>query len=364
MKRRESMGLGYVAAMARPLDWSRLEAALLARLADGPAGAPELQKDLEISQPSLSRLIAKVGRPIVAFGNARLRRYALRQLTPPLPLPVYEVTAYGEIREAFGLEAVAPTGLVVTGARRIHAGIYDELPWFLDVVRPTGFLARFAGVPQWTDDAVLEEAIGHPDLPGSWLFGRYAAENRAAYFDDPPHRVTAEAALTYAHWADHPPVTVGWVAGEQPQFLAIRDDVPVIVKFSPPRGDPASDGIADRLVAEHLALTTLAEAGHPAPPTRLLQANGRVFLEVERFDRTRHGGRRGFVTLRALHLEHVEEEPTRPSATSERLLDRRLIDETIPIAEVAMQLGFTEATNFTKWFRRAAHTTPKAFRQL
>ncbi|MEM6929046.1 MAG: hypothetical protein AAF602_19060, partial [Myxococcota bacterium] len=133
---------------------------------------------------------------------------------------------------------------------------------------------------------------------------------------------------TYAAWAQHAPVTVGWVTGEHPQFLALRDDVPVVVRFSPPRGEPAGDRVADRLVAEHLALTTLAEAGHPAAPTRLLEADGRVFLEVERFDRTRHGGRRGFVTLRALHHEHVEDEPTRPSATSGRLLDLRVIDET------------------------------------
>lgn len=42
---------------------------------------------------------------------------------------------------------------------------------------------------------------------------------------------------------------------------------------------------------------------------------------------------------------------------------RLLAHSTASVAEVAYQLGFSEATNFVKFFRRNAGVTPKDFRQ-
>lgn len=42
---------------------------------------------------------------------------------------------------------------------------------------------------------------------------------------------------------------------------------------------------------------------------------------------------------------------------------RRLAHSSASVAEIAHQLGFSEATNFVKFFRRYAHTTPLDFRQ-
>jgi AraC-like DNA-binding protein len=42
---------------------------------------------------------------------------------------------------------------------------------------------------------------------------------------------------------------------------------------------------------------------------------------------------------------------------------RLLAHSTASVAAVAHQLGFSEATNFVKFFRRNAGVTPKAFRQ-
>ncbi len=93
--------------------------------------------------------------------------------------------------------------------------------------------------------------------------------------------------------------------GEQPKFLVtLRDDSggfqPVLVKFSAPMDQPTGRRWADLLLCEFHAHQVLAEAGLSNPGARLLDANGRRFLEIPRFDRVGAGGRRGVVTLEAL----------------------------------------------------------------
>jgi AraC-like DNA-binding protein len=41
---------------------------------------------------------------------------------------------------------------------------------------------------------------------------------------------------------------------------------------------------------------------------------------------------------------------------------RRLAHSTTPVARISDDLGFSEATNFVKFFRRETRTTPRAFR--
>jgi hypothetical protein len=59
------------------------------------------------------------------------------------------------------------------------------------------------------------------------------------------------------------------------------------------------------LFAEHAALSLLREQGVPAANSRLLDAGGRLFLEVERFDRCGDLGRRGLLSLAALDDHYV-----------------------------------------------------------
>jgi len=79
----------------------------------------------------------------------------------------------------------------------------------------------------------------------------------------------------------------------------------VIVKFSEREEGPVSERWRDLLLAEHLALETLREAGIPAAKTRILDHGGQRFLEVERFDRTGNLGRRALFSLAALNSEFV-----------------------------------------------------------
>src|SRR5690606_21128255 len=94
--------------------------------------------------------------------------------------------------------------------------------------------------------------------------------------------------------------------GEQPKFLATLQPqgTPMLVKFSPPLGTEVGRRWADLLVCEHLAHGVVAGAGLPAARSGLVITSERMFLEVERFDRTPHG-RQGFVSMRALDMELV-----------------------------------------------------------
>lgn len=98
--------------------------------------------------------------------------------------------------------------------------------------------------------------------------------------------------------------------GEQPKFLATihTDDggyQPVLVKFSAPLEQETGRRWADLLAFEFHAHEVLAAAGLSTSGVRLLDAGGRRFLEVPRFDRSGASGRRGVVSLEALAAASV-----------------------------------------------------------
>jgi hypothetical protein len=220
--------------------------------------------------------------------------------------------------------------------------LHDGLPWFLNDMRPQGFMGRtFAhGHPElqlpgdlrhWSDDHVLKALVlAGDDLPGNLIVGQPAFE-RFQTLGQRLHRVShpehdypllAEQALQ----GTLPGSSAG---GEQPKFcttLARATDVPVIVKFSPAGASPADQRVRDLLVCEHLALATLAQAALPAAQTRIVQATGRVFLEAVRFDRTANG-RVGMVSLLVYDAEYVGQMDNW-SATSQRMAQRQLLTDT------------------------------------
>jgi len=200
-------------------------------------------------------------------------------------------------------------------------GLYPGLPWFLQDLRPRGFLGRLLahrysgelGVPSdprdWSDDdiVVFLSTIGH-DSPGSFVLGRRAlAAAQSAMLDNTgviveQERITAYPTRATATMAGSAPGSSA--AGEQPKFTArVRkaDGTAgcVIVKFNGVGGRPEDQRWSDLLIAEHMANTMLSKAGIPCATTELLQAGGRCFLESSRFDRVGSGGRRGFVSLEA-----------------------------------------------------------------
>ena len=295
--------------MSRHADSIRLQ------LASGPLAARQLLDSMGISQPTLSRALAELGGEIVRLGAARSIQYALRDGLRGLPdVPVYRVDVEGKIRLLGTLVPVRPGGFVMR--QEDGVSLYSEgLPWWLFDMRPAGYLGRAyaarhggaLGLParlvDWSDTHALRALLANgEDRVGNLLLGDVARDRFLAAMLPAPiaEAQKAERYAALAHAA---------ASGEQPKFIACAEtpDGPrhVLVKFSESDAGPVGERWHDLLLAEHLALETLREAGVPAATTRLIDTTDQRFLEVERFDRVGALGRRAVFSLSALDAEFV-----------------------------------------------------------
>ena len=317
--------------MPRPaFDSARLRLLLQAR---GPQPSRALLAALRTSPATLTRAVAQASPAIERLGAARSTRYALRRPVRHFgsAWPVYGLdraarpSVLGELRALHGGFRFLPTDAAIqTWYEPLYPdGVSSGLPFFLQDLRPQGYLGRALaqalssqlGVPPdprlWQDDDVLAFLLtsGH-DGPGDLLLGDRALEQALRAAEAPASDAIDEAdcARRYperAALAAQGVVAGSSAAGEQPKFLATvrrRDGSlrSVLVKFSAATPSPVSERWADLLRAEHLAADTLRTAGIPAAATRLLEAGGRCFLEVERFDRVEARGRCGLLSLEAV----------------------------------------------------------------
>ncbi len=290
---------------------------------DGPLSGPALAAALGVSPATVSRHLANMQPTVLRVGQARATKYAARRGIPPLPgvVPVYELGVSATCKLG-DLQAVQPRGFHFSGSAALD-GFYPDLPWFLNDARPNGFLGRLAprqhphaqlptNILFWSGDHVLRYlhdfgvdiignlVVGDPAfsacLAAALVNPVIASERERSY----PELAAAAAAMG---------VPGSSAGGEQPKFLATRveggEPTCVLVKFSPPNDTPVGRRIGDLLRLEHLALGTVAAAGIPAAVSTLVEAGGRVFLEVERFDRVGATGRRGLVSLATLDDEFV-----------------------------------------------------------
>lgn len=314
----------------------------------GVLSSAELQELLGISQPSVSRALA----PLLASGQvrkvgaARKQRYVLvRQVAGVgTEVALARIDSQGQPSPFGRMLALAGGGFWVDEADGVSEQ-HDGLPWFLDDMRPQGFIGRtfahnhpalqLGGDPrQWSEDDVLRAlTLCGEDQPGNLVVGSASIERFATLSE---RTLRAASAADYPALAQramqgaHPGSSAG---GEQPKFCCNTAGRSVIVKFSPAGDSPAEERIRDLLVCEHLALTTLAKAGVPAARTEVFLAAGRVFLESERFDRTAAlnaqglPGRIGMVSLQVYNAQYVGEIDNW-AATALRLEARGLITAT------------------------------------
>jgi len=306
-------------------DATGLEQRLLVELAlVGQGAAPELARRLGLSQPTFSRLAGKMGERLLVTGNARSTRYAARRTVTDVGdrLPIYAISERGAAKRVAVLHALLPEAWYVEQKdARIDSAFYADLPYFLDPLRPAGFLGRLvpgqhpeleapSDVRSWSGTQVVRYAARFGwNLPGDLIVGDEAFERYVEHAKAPPDVVAPRARghrypeLAAGVLAPTPGSSAG---GEQPKFLVSRPDgVALLVKFSAATANAVGRRTADLLVAEHIAHETLRRHGHPAPQSRLYEARDRMFLEIERFDRTLHGGRRGVISLMTLDAEFV-----------------------------------------------------------
>ena len=312
----------------------------------GVASAVELQAALHVSQPTVSRALAPLiqSGQVIKVGAARQQRYVVPRTVAGVgqSVPVMRVDAHGQ-PSPFARMVLLEGGAVWVDEADGVSQKHDGLPWFLDDMRPQGFMGRtFAYAhPElqlgtdprnWNADDVLRAlALFGDDLPGNLIVGD-AAFARFHTLPERARRATSEA--DYPAFADQAMQgTVGGssAGGEQPKFCTIRGGQHVLVKFSPAGDAPTDQRTRDLLVCEHLALQTLAAAGVPAAETQLFTVAGRVFLESVRFDRPAIDannpqglGRQGMVSLQVYDAEYVGVMDNW-AATAERMQARGLL---------------------------------------
>ena len=319
--------------------------------------ASELADALQVSTPTLHRMLQDVGDRVVVAGRARRTRYALRRsLRGELSdLPLYEVDPTGRAELLCHVTPIFPQGTHadLSGSgwpvpEESITGWWEGLPYPLHDMRPQGYMGRqFAraehrqlAVPEnpqeWSDDDVLHVlARTGADMSGSLILGNAAYEAWLARKVAVPRVLDdKELPAAYAAMAEQSiaaGVPASSAAGEFPKFAALRD-LPdaatphVLVKFSGNDASPPVVRWSDLLVCEHLALECARLLdGVASPPSRVVRHAGRTFLEVERFDRHGLHGRSRLSSLATLNAALIGEATNDWTRLAARMVPMRLV---------------------------------------
>jgi hypothetical protein len=321
-----------------------------------PAG--ELLEALDVSRATLMRAVRAAGPEVVTIGRARRTSYAARRRLRGSadPLSVFQIDEQGRLEQVGHLNLACPDGSVFELNApspwplddSMHDGWFDGLPYFLQDLRPDGFLGRqFARAHgqvlqlgndprQWSDDdALYAISLLGADQSGNFIVGEVALRLWLDQIQQPPacleEAQVLEAYLERAQRAMQDGNVGSSAAGEFPKFTALRtlNGGPnhVLVKFSGSDNSPGTQRWADLLVCEHLAAQTLASVpGLAAEQTSVLQAGNRTFFEAIRFDRHGSRGRSALCSWAALNHGWFGLAGRPWTEGAVRLLERGLID--------------------------------------
>lgn len=307
---------------------------------NGPSASGDLVKHFEISRATLMRRVRELGDTIVTLGKARATILAARR-DQTTDTPLYQVLADGQIRltgQLIPLQDGEHTQWLLRPEESPAAcfegefgnGLYPGWPWFLEDLRPSGFLGRAFGKrmaklfqidakpENWNDLELLTTLTRFgANLQGNFIlddgmalseFQEEKLKIAKGYYRNNVPQVYPELAKQAIDEDDDFGSSAG---GEQPKFTTMvcrrtgETQRSVIVKFSPALESAVGRRWSDLLHAEHLANQTLSGAGFATADTRIFQINARTYLESARFDRVGPSGRRGLVTLRALDAAHL-----------------------------------------------------------
>ncbi|WP_018987037.1 type II toxin-antitoxin system HipA family toxin YjjJ [Methylophilus methylotrophus] len=350
------------------------------RLAD----AATLAKALGVSHPTILRIIQERGNEVIRIGTTKNARYALRRSLRgnPEPIPVYKVDEKGKGSLLAYMHLADPEGAVLDVKGMGWPAPIDGSPWWdglpypLTDMRPQGFLGRSLarqiaktfGVSEnpeeWSDDDVIHVlTIKGNDNQGNLIIGDTAYQDFLHTVIHPVTSITEdELSQQYIELAQTATRFGGGgssAGGEFPKFTAKRmlneaSNPYVIVKFSGADDSPAVRRWSDLLVCEHLALDVIRQSGSLcAPLSRIIQAGGRTFLEVERFDRVGEFGRIGTASLASLDNAYVGMGSGSWIDAAQKLVTERVIPS-----------GLVEDISLMWWFGKLIANTDMHFGNL
>ena len=270
------------------------------------------------SQATLSRALKQLLPQVQALGKGRGSRYGLVRdiMGRAAQQPIYLTdengysSQWGRLTFVEGerLHVQTPEQSVIT---------QGDLPWFLEAMRPQGFLGRLRGQAigfadanpdNWSLEQTLYAILAFEhDGPGALTLGQETGE----WLPEAPLNLE-QRALHYDKLASNITQTLpagSSAGGEQPKFL-VHLDAPtgyerLVVKFTPPRGTPFGERWHDLLHTEFIALETLRKHGFSTATTRIVQSAQRTYLESVRFDRIGLNGKRHIVPLAPIHKAFV-----------------------------------------------------------
>ncbi|MDQ6955617.1 MAG: hypothetical protein Q9M21_00325, partial [Mariprofundaceae bacterium] len=167
-------------------------------LQENPMSSKQLQDKTGLSQTVVARQIRELGERIIKISNGRPPIYALTQnaFGSDDNLLLCIVDAYGHNTAIANLRPLAHGGFFVQERVGLPSlllgeagnGVYEDLPYFIDDLRPQGFLGRqiaselskqsddFPSNPErWNANHIGRYLISNgDDLPGNLKFGQQA----------------------------------------------------------------------------------------------------------------------------------------------------------------------------------------------
>jgi HipA-like C-terminal domain len=282
-----------------------------------PLTAAQLRAATDKSQPSISLAIQALGDQVCKIGAARNTRYAMFKdmLGLPATQPLFWTEASGQETMLGDISYLQGYQFLLNLADHQAVTPANALPWYLQPLKPQGFLGRQLlrgrpDLPQNPEQLSMVQVLSlmatrRADPPGAITVGiRPAGSNNFSSDSEATSHLDFLESLASADSQTLP--LKSSAGGEQPKFTLTRlggDIVHELVKFSPPHGTPFGERWKALLKLEHLALRLLQQRGIEAAITHFYHGEKRFFLSSQRFDRIGAHGKRHVVAISALHDE-------------------------------------------------------------
>lgn len=293
----------------------------------GAASSKEIQTATGLSQTSVARQLRGMGDSVVKLPGGRTPKYALTRnaFGGDDKLPLGMVDAHGNTVLVATIRPLAHGGFFVEPAIGMPSvllgergdGFYEDLPYFLFDLSPQGFIGRqiaeemaslsadFPNDPRrWNTDHIGRYLVSNgDDLPGNFKFGQQAisrVRRKPVAYTAKDYPALADSVMS----GDIPGSSAG---GEQPKFTVYCGECSahVIVKFSPLGDNDVARRWRDILITEFHATEAIQGKNFPAVDARLIEMDGRLFMESQRFDRAGEYGRMSMISLQAVDAEFV-----------------------------------------------------------